>query len=859
MTLQPGARLGSYEVVGLLGAGGMGEVYRARDTQLKREVAIKALPATVSRDPERLSRFQREAEILASLTHPNIGAIHHLEEVEGTPFLILELIEGDTLAERITRGPLPLDEALTIARQIAQAVEAAHAKGVVHRDLKPANVKITPDQQVKVLDFGLAKMYEAQPESAAFSNSPTRLSGTMTGTLIGTAAYMSPEQARGQNADRQSDVWAFGCILYEMLSGKPAFGGNTVTDILAGVVRAEPNWNALPSGIPPRILLLMKRCLQKDRTQRLRDLGDAALEIDTKEEAPAVSSVRSRKSALPWAIAAIAVLLAAAVWITSSKRTTPPAKTVRFTVPPPAQFFQRGQPTQLALSPDGNYLAFVAEDTTRNIWLRSLDSAEAKPVPGTSNGSLPFWSPDSRYLGFWRNQQMYKVSIADGHSQVISAADGFPVVTWNRNNVIVYSADGKLFRVSADGGTPEKFMVPDQSRKETQLEWPQFFPDDDHFLFSVVSEQPEAAGLWVISMASRERKRLLPAPARAKYSSATGDLLYIRDGRIVSQPFDDKRLEFSGQATVLNLGSSEKELVGTFDISTDGILVWNSRAQRAARLVWRDRNGNKTDIALESGSYRQVRLSPDGARAAVQIVSQQNQRQEVWVYETVSSVFSPIPTGPAGMNDMVWAPDGRQLAFISRGNLYRTAIGSSEIIPMIESPVSKWLHDWSPDGRSIVFAYDRGVYVTSATNPGASSVFLENNSDKDEFRVSPDNKWMAYNSDESGRSEVYVASFPKFDNRRQISNSGGAIPRWRGDMREMYYMREDGTVMAVDVRNGDTLETGAPRPLFHADVPVSSVLDQYDVTRDGQKFLIVENDANAVSPPIHVLVNWAKK
>jgi Tol biopolymer transport system component len=605
-------------------------------------------------------------------------------------------------------------------------------------------------------------------------------------------------------------------------------------------------------------LLLLKRCLQKDRTQRLRDIGDAVLEIDTKEESTVLPSVRNRKPLLPWAIAAFALLLAAAVWIASSSRVAPVQKALHFTVPPPGQFFLRGQPTQLALSPDGNYLAFVAEDSTRSIWIRALDSPESKLLPGTENGYLPFWSTDSRYVGFWQGQQLKKVSIGDSHSQTIAPVSGYPVATWNKDNVIVFSADGILYRIPAASSTPEAFIRPAAPRKETEIGWPEFLPDGDHLLFTVASEDPQAAGLWVISMASGDRKRLSALPARAKYSPATGQLLYLKDGRIETQAFDDKRLELSGQPNVLSVGTSDKELIRVFDISTGGILVWNGRSERAARLVWRDRNGNKTNVALDPGPYRQVRLSPDGKRAAVN-ASAENQGQDIWMFETTTGVFSRITSGPGSANDMVWSPDGRQLAFQWRGNLYRRVIGSPEVIPIIESPASKWLHDWSPDGRSIVFAQEQGVYITSATSPGPPSTFLENNFNKDEFRVSPDNKWIAYNTDESGRNEVYVASFPKFDSRRQVSNSGGTIPRWRADMREMYYLRPDGTMMAVDVRNGEILQTGAPRPLFHADVPVSSVLDQYDVTPDGQKFIIIENDANAISPPIHVVVNWAKK
>ena len=425
--------------------------------------------------------------------------------------------------------------------------------------------------------------------------------------------------------------------------------------------------------------------------------------------------------------------------------------------------------------------------------------------------------------------------------------------------MIVFSGDGTIFRVSASGGTPEAFIAPDTSRKETQVGLPQFLPDGDHFLFTVASDRSEAAGLWVISLASRDRKRLLPFPVRAKYSPTTGDLLYLRDGRLVQQPFDLARLELAGEATLFDLDSADKG-IGAFDISSDGILVWNATPNRAARLVWRDRKGDKTNVALAPGLYRQIRLSPDATQAAVNVVSEdQGQGQTIWLLEMATGVFSQLGSGLRQANDVVWSPDGRQIAFAWRGNLYRNLIGSQEIIPVIESPVSTWLHDWSPDGRSLVFARDQGVYIMSPQAGSPISTLLENKFNKDEFRVSPDSRWIAYNSDESGRYEIYVASFPKFENRRQISNSGGAIPRWRGDMREMYYMRLDGTLMTVEVRNGEVLQTGSPQPLFQTDVPVSSVLDQYDVTADGQRFLIIENEEGAASPPIHVAVNWLKR
>lgn len=862
MPLQPGTKFGSYEVLSLLGVGGMGEVYRARDTLLKRDVAIKALPDAFSRDAERVSRFQREAEVLASLSHPNIAAIHHLEEVDGLRFLVLEFVEGETLEERISRGPAPVNEALRIARQIAEAMEAAHAKGIVHRDLKPANVKITADTKVKVLDFGLAKIYEEELPASNFSQSPTLVSGTMAGALLGTAAYMSPEQARGQNVDHQADIWAFGCILYEMLTGKVSFQGDTMADIFGSILKSEPDWNALPKDTPAAVVRLLRRCLQKERTRRMRDIGDAGLEIDEALTDPlppstgTVIAAPGTRAAYAWIVAALAIVTAIASIVTSRTGVEPENKTVRFSVPPPQRFFLRGQAAQFVLSPDGRNLAFVAEDTIRRIWVRSLDATEAKPLAGTDNATLPFWSPDSRYVGFWRNQKLHKISIADGHTQSIANVSGFPSATWSRNNVIVFGDDERLFRVSADGGEPELFVKPEASRKETWVGGAHFLPDGDHLSFSVASEQREAAGLWVISVASGERKRILPFGVRAKYSPATRQLLFVRDGKLIAQPFDAARLEITGDEAVVDTQAAAGEQIGAFDVSSDGVFAWSARPIGAARLVWRDRTGNRMNVGLEPGLYRQVRLSPDGARAAVNM-STSSLAQDIWLLEMGSGVFSRMTAAAGNENDMVWSPDGRELAFAWRGNLYRKTIGASEFTPILESAASTWLHDWSPDGRLLVFARDRGVYIMPASGQGQPSTLLENDFNKDEFRVSPDSRWIAYNSDETGRSEIYAASFPNFDKRRQVSNSGGAIPRWRNDMREMYYMQLDGSLMAVDIRAGEGLETSAPRVLFKTEGPVSSVLDQYDVTADGKTFLLIENEDNAVSPPINLIISRA--
>jgi serine/threonine protein kinase len=862
MPLAIGTQLGSHEITALLGKGGMGEVYRARDTKLKREVAIKILPSEFSRDGDRVSRFQREAELLASLNHPHIAGIYDIAEADGLRYLVLELVEGETLEDRLKRGRFPVDEALSIAQQIAEALEAAHEKGIVHRDLKPANVKITPDGKIKVLDFGLAKAFSEQ-ESVALSNSPTMMSASVPGMILGTAAYMSPEQARGLAADNRSDVFSFGCVLYEMLAGRNAFPGETLADIFVSIMKAEPDWSLLDPNTPAAIQLLLRRCLQKERGRRMRNIGDAAIEIHQVLTEPLPDSAGAEgKTPSPSArlyvlgFSILAVVISIAVFI-GLRRTpaAPEAMTIRFAVEPPDRFFTRGSVPPFVVSPDGRHLAFLGEGATRKLWLRSLDSSEIRPIPGTESARLlPFWSPDSKYLGFFSNNNLQKVSIADGHSQVICSVPAFTVSTWNSSNVIVTAVEGTLYRVSGDGGDLQVLLAPPGSRDEVYFDLPEFLPDDDHFLYSINSPDREARGLWVRSLKSGEQKRLLPFPARARYLS--GYLLYLRDDKVIAHPFDLAKLLVTGEPIGLTLDPGRNESVGAFHISSNGVLAWSERPKGAAELVWRDRTGKKTAVGLAAGLYSQVRLSPDASRAALLTSDSPN----IWLLEMSSGVFSQLNSSQRSESDMVWSPDGRELAFASRGNLFRRAIGSADAVPFFQSGDNKWLHDWSPDGRYLIFAHGTGAYAVSTTGEQKPITLVENGFAKDEFRVSPDNRWIAYNSDESsGRSEVYVASFPKFDRRRQVSNSGGAIPRWRGDMKELYYMRPDGMLMAVDIRPGEVLETSAPHALFQADVPFTTVVDQYDVTADGKKFLVIENEQNATSPPINIVVNWVEE
>jgi len=857
MSLAIGTQLGSHEVIALLGKGGMGEVYRARDSRLKREVAIKILPDEFSRDGERVNRFQREAELLASLNHQHIAGIYELAQTDSMLYLVLELVEGETLEDRLKRGPVPVAEALAIAKQIAEALEAAHEKGIIHRDLKPANVKVTPEGKIKVLDFGLAKALAGQ-EPSTLSNSPTMMSASSPGMILGTAAYMSPEQARGHAADNRSDVFSFGCVLFEMLTGRRAFPGETLADVFASVMKSEPDWRLLPAGTPASARLLLRRCLQKDRSLRMRNIGDAAIEIhealtepETAGPARPVNS-SPRKSTIVYVsvLAAIALLIAIVGFIGLRQAPAGDAMTVRFAVSAPERFFTRGTVPPFALSPDGKHLVFLAEGASRNLWLRSMESTEIREIPGTENARLlPFWSPDSKYLAYFSNNRLNKVSIADGHSQVICSVSGFTVGTWNSNNEIVLVIDSILYRVAANGGEPQLLQAP--SSPEAQFGGPRFLPDGDHFIYSVRTADRDAAGLWVRSLKSGEQQRLLPFPAFAVYFE--GHLIYLRDEKLTAQPFDPATLSVSGDPVPLTLDASRNAPVGGFSVSSNGVLAWSETPKGAAELTWRDRAGTKSRVDLAAGLYRQVRLSPDGSRAALLTTDDSG----IWLLEMSSGVLSRLSRSRE--SDMVWSPDGRELAFSLRNDLFRRAIGSTESKPFFQSPDSKWLHDWTPDGKYLVFAHDRGVYIVSTTGEQKPSALVENDFLKDEFRVSPDSQWIAYNSDESGRSEVYVASFPRFDRRRQVSNAGGAVPRWRGDTRQLYYLQPDGMLMSVDVRPGEIMETAAPQALFRADVPFTTVLDQYDVTADGKRFLIIENEANATSPPINVVVNWAEE
>jgi len=902
MAIHPGNRLGPYEIVAAIGAGGMGEVYRARDAKLGRDVALKVLPVEFARDAERMARFQREAKVLASLNHPNIAAIYGFEDSGSTHALVMELVEGATLADCIRSGAIPIDEALRIAKQICEALECAHERGIVHRDLKPANVKVTAEDAVKVLDFGLAKALEGDASSMDISTSPTisRLA-TMQGVLLGTAAYMSPEQAKGKSVDRRADIWAFGCVLYEMLTGKIAFGGETVTDTLAAVIRPEPDWSLLPVQTPVRVRVLLQRCLQKDPKQRLRDIGDARISLDevlSGAPDPALAgaagiSAPLWRRALPWAAAALFVLTTALLaLIHFREEPSAPAQVMRLEIPLPentSAVFAGA----FALSPDGRQLAFVTSgaDGVSRLWIRPLDSLEARPLPGgeSSAGIPPFsWSPDSRFIAFDGGGKLEKIDISGGPPQTLSAISTRAVVgSWNRDGVIIFGMPpGPLMRFSADGGPATPLTTLDSSRGEISDDFPNFLPDGRHFLYALTSTMPEYNGTYIGSLDAKageqDSKRLL-ADNGATYAPSAdnpevGHLLFIRDGALMAQPFDVRRLELTGEPVAM----SERASVAGFSAGGTGVLVYETGvALNSAptgliqgQLTWFDRQGKALGTVGDPGLYGSLALSPDGKRVAFERVDPQAQNRNIWLYDIARRVATRFTFDQFLDTDPVWSPDGSRVAFNAiRGAplaLYAKAsnfAGQDQLL--LKSNDYKFPTSWSRDGRFLLYwtlgpptriwALPLGDGAADRQPiPVASSQFNEAVG-----RFSPDGRWIAYQSDESGKTEIYVQPFDASSATKSpaagaagvgkwmVSNGGGSSPLWRGDGKELFYLSADGMATAVELNTSGAFQAGVPKPLFK--VPAGLV--NWDVTPDGRRFLFAAPSATGTRPFFTVVLN----
>ena len=884
MALAPGSRVGPYEVAAQIGVGGMGEVFRARDTNLGRNVAIKVLPDAFAQDPERLARFEREAHVLASLNHPNIAIIHDLKEIEGSRYLILELVDGETLAERIAPGPLALDEALGIARQIAEALEAAHERGIVHRDVKPANVKITPDGRVKVLDFGLAKMHESASTSPHFSHSPT-LSAMHTGSgmILGTAAYMSPEQARGRTVDRRADIWAFGCVLYEMLTGRQAFPNEeTVSDTLAGILKGEPEWRALPADTPQKIRTLLERCLRKDVRRRLPDIGEARIEIEEARDEPVpaaqpVAPVASRRRTYLWpAVAVLSLLTAAALasWIVLAP--APETGIVRFDVVGPrdsAPLDADGRTVEAwaPMSPDGRRLAFIASvEGKRLLWVRSLDSSTAQPLPGTEDASRPIWSPDGQYIAFFAQGKLWKIAVAGGPPSVICNEAGREAA-WSSEHVILIGGQGKpLLRVSAAGGQPTP--ATELGPGETTHDYPDFLPDGRHFLYMARhGGGPEDFDLFVGSLDSKERHLLPGIHAGARYSP-TGHVLFLRDETLMAHPFDLDRLELAGEPSPV-AEPAERGPWTPFSVSANGRLAYVAASSNLdSQLAWFDRTGQQREVAGTKGDYQRLDLSPDGKQAAFD--RDVGRERDIFLLDAEKGSTSRLVSSTATDFAPVWSADGRRVAFassrdpagnasplnLSAGNLYERAVGVvGEDTLLLKSDTGKTPTDWSRDGRHLAYISRDDVWALPLPASGDAKPLRVTDTPFAESRArfSPDGRWIAYQSDESGtqQQEVWIQSFPDRGAKLQVSVGGGTLPRWGTDGRELFYLSPNFTLMSVGVRPAGTeLQVSRPVPLFHS--RVFPGLQDYDVSSDG-RFLLSIPSAERTLTPITVIVNWA--
>jgi len=883
-----GRTLGQYLLVEKLGAGGMGEVYRAADTRLGRDVALKILPEAFARDPERLARFQREARVLAALNHPNIAAIYGFENLEGVPFLVLEYVPGPTLAERLQGGPIDAAESLDIARQITEAFAEAHEKAVVHRDLKPANVKVTPEGKVKVLDFGLAKAFAEAPESIDPGQSPTLSLGaapTRAGVILGTAAYMSPEQARGKPLTRRTDIWSFGCVLYEMLAGRAAFRGETVTDIIAAVVGKEPDWSALPAGLAERIRELLRRCLQKDAARRLGDMLDARWEIDAAGQpgaaAPA-AGLRNRERAA-WALSAVLLVTALGLAAAHFRRPAADQAAIRFTILPPEKTTLAFDDPQL--SPDGRRLAFLGttEGRTR-LWVRSFDSLAARPLPGTEGAEgTHFWSPDSRFLAFLTLGKLKKIDLAGGPAQTLCDAPGAFTGSWGPDGVILLGGRSGLSRVAVAGGAPVPLTRLDPSRQESSHGAPHFLPGGRRFLYTAYSRQGISTA-YAGSLDGGVPKHLMDPGFKVLYAASppakTGHLLFERQDILMAQAFDAARLELIGEAFPV------VENIRGFSASSTGVLAYRqATAGEKSRLTWKDRAGRTLGTVGEPGQYADVQLSPDEKRAAVTILEEAGAGGDVWLLDLARGVPTRFTFHPEFDSCSAWSPDGTRLVFSSqhsnrggpRSLFQKPSSGAGEEEVLIKEGGGH-LDDWSPDGRFLLFSgrsssnTSADLWVLPLTRDRKPRPLLQTEFAEGLGQVSSDGRWLAYLSTESGRSEVYVRAFApaagsEASGKWRISTAGATAARWRGDGKEIFYTALDGKLMAVPVRAPPTgvsiLEPGAPVELFatplRTRLSAATTVDliyHYDVTRDGQRFLMILPEESKEPEAIQLLVNW---
>ena len=889
MTLAAGTRLGRYEIQSLLGAGGMGEVYLARDTKLGREVAVKVLPEGFARDAERLARFEQEACAAGALNHPNILSVYDVGQEDSTPYVVSELLEGQTLRELMNGARLSQHKATEYGTQIARGLAAAHERGIFHRDLKPENIFITDDGRAKILDFGLAKLAGAPDTGQLQTDIPTRRVETNPGVVMGTLGYMSPEQVRGQKADHRSDIFSFGCVLYEMLSGRRAFGGESVADMMSAILREDPPELSLTNRtVSPALERLVRHCLEKSPSERFQSARDLAFALESLSNtsgsdatvAPLNSgaSVAQRPASvwrgkiagmLPW-IASVSALALALVFAGLYMRRDPAAeaRTIHASILFPEN---SSGPLHAALSPDGHLLAFTAvKEGRRTLWVRPVAAAEAQALLGTEGAAFPFWSADSRSIGFFAEGKLKRIEATGGPVLNVCDAPRGRGGTWNRDGLILFTPDTRdpIHRVAASGGAAEPVTQIDSARAELTHRWPHFLPDGRHFLYFVRSAGAEAArhtGIFVGSLNAKGTRLVVNNASNPVYA-APGHLLFVREGNLMAQGFDERRLETTGEPVALARGVSYNRNwdVAEFSASANGILAYRLGTERQSQLVWLDRTGKQMGAVGEPGYYDTMRLSPDGQRVAVSIVDPVRREGDIWLLETARANATRFTFSPAPYTWPVWSPDGSRIVFGSErsgvADLYQKSVaGTGGEEEVLKSNYYKSPGDWSADGRYLAYTVidpktGWDIWILPLFGDRRPFQFVNTPFNESECKFSPDGRWLAYESNETGRDEIYVQAFPGPGAKQQVSSGGGFEPRWGAGGRELYYVAPDGKkLLAVEVKAGPVFETGAAKTLF--EVPAGIHL--YDAPADGRRFLIATPVGEERTPTITLVLNWA--
>ncbi len=878
-SISPGTKLGPYEIIALLGAGGMGEVYRARDTRLDRTVAIKVLPPHLSEDAEAQRRFEREARAVSSLSHPHICTLYDVGRHEDSSYLVMEYLEGETLADRLKRGALPVEELLRYATEVASALDNAHRQGLVHRDLKPGNIMLTT-AGAKILDFGLARSAGPSATHPELSRSPT-LSEPLTaeGTVVGTIQYLSPEQLEGAEADARSDIFAFGAVLYEMATGRAAFEGKSQASIIAAIMERDPiAVTAIQPLTPPALDRLTKACLAKDRDERRQTMHDVLLDLAWMTEGgsqagiPAVVSSRRRsRERLAWGIVVVLTLLLLGATFAYYRNLPQDPRVVRAYIPAPENtefHIHSTRPGPASISPDGRRIAFVVkEEGVRkpHLWVRELDSPLARPLPDTEGAAYPFWSPDGQSIGFFADGKVKRIRAIGGAALTLCDAPNGKGGTWSAEGLILFapSHDSAIHLVPSAGGEARPVTVLDSLRDERSHRFPHFLPDGHRFLFLVWATSPQDQNAIMIGSLDGARPEvLMESESNAIY--VDGHLLFVRDGTLMAQRFKPRECKLAGDPFPIVEGVAflQGASFGVFSVSEAGVLVYQLAGEEwASQLVWTNRSGEPIGQLGDAAPYRSPRLSPDGERVAVQILDRRLEANDIWVYEISTGERNRFTFDAADDTDIVWSPDGSRIVFASarkgrQYDLYEKSLeGTESEAVLLNLPNDQWPTSWSPDGRFVAFTSDDDLWILPLSEGEAPFLYCGTEFKEDNANFSPDGRWIAYDSDESGMAEVYVASFPEPGRKWQVSRGGGFLPMWRQDGEEILYVDLEGTLTSVAVRVGEaSFQVATPTPLFDV-LGVSGGSS----TPDMQRFLLAKQISVTPSDLLALVINWTQE